>query len=176
MEEPEIETEDPLEQSAGRSAQSGVNRYAVSRDIVKYPSQRSIDTFRPLAESWHRFLGLASRKEEETKRKRALEPAEVSRPPPAMHPPLVPATAKQARAVGRMARERATRQALRMSGAGEIRYRSRQQEEALERIMDWTDSALAVVLPTGGGKTLLFTAPACLENPGVRSWWSRTDS
>ncbi|KAK3045834.1 hypothetical protein LTR09_012628 [Extremus antarcticus] len=33
--------------------------------------------------------------------------------------------------------------------------------------MNGTDSALTVVLPTGGGKTLLFTAPACLDRPGV---------
>jgi superfamily II DNA helicase RecQ len=54
-----------------------------------------------------------------------------------------------------------------MVEGAEIKYRSPQQEEALERIMDRIDSALAVVLPTGGGKTLLFTAPACLEDPGV---------
>jgi superfamily II DNA helicase RecQ len=33
--------------------------------------------------------------------------------------------------------------------------------------MDVTDSALVVVLPTGGGKTLLFTAVACLDDPGM---------
>ena len=63
--------------------------------------------------------------------------------------------------------ERAIKQALRMTDVEGIRYRSPQQEEALERIMAGTDSALAVVLPTGGGKTLLFTAPACLEDPRV---------
>ena len=54
-----------------------------------------------------------------------------------------------------------------MAEEGQIVYRSPQQEEALERIMNGTDSALTVVLPTGGGKTLLFTAPACLDRPGV---------
>jgi superfamily II DNA helicase RecQ len=38
---------------------------------------------------------------------------------------------------------------------------------ALNRIMDVTDSALVVVLPTGGGKTLLFTAVAYLDDPGM---------
>lgn len=62
---------------------------------------------------------------------------------------------------------RAVRKALRMAGGDAVRYRSPQQQEALARIMHGTDGALTVVLPTGGGKTLLFTAPACLENPGV---------
>jgi superfamily II DNA helicase RecQ len=33
--------------------------------------------------------------------------------------------------------------------------------------MDEVDTTLVVVLPTGGGKTLLFTAPACLVDPGM---------
>lgn len=44
-----------------------------------------------------------------------------------------------------------------------IRYRSKAQGEALRRIMDGGFNVLTVVLPTAGGKTLLFTAPACLE-------------
>jgi superfamily II DNA helicase RecQ len=48
-----------------------------------------------------------------------------------------------------------------------VAYKSPEQGEALERIMNSSDSALAVVLPTGGGKSLLFTAPACLEDPGI---------
>jgi hypothetical protein len=63
VEEPEMEGEDPLEISAGRGSVVGVNRYAVRSDIVRHLSQRNIDTLRPLSQSWHRFLGLQSRKE-----------------------------------------------------------------------------------------------------------------
>ncbi|KAG5920002.1 hypothetical protein E4U61_000340 [Claviceps capensis] len=62
VEEPEVETEDPLEMSAGRGSAVGVNRYAVRSGLVKHLSQRNIDTFRPLSQSWHSFLGLDSRK------------------------------------------------------------------------------------------------------------------
>jgi len=48
-----------------------------------------------------------------------------------------------------------------------VAYKSSEQGEALERIIKGSDPALTVVLPTGGGKLLLFTAPACLEDPGI---------
>jgi hypothetical protein len=62
VDEPEVESDDPLEISAGRGSAVGVNRYAVPSDIVKHLSEKNIQTFRPLSESWHRFLGLESRK------------------------------------------------------------------------------------------------------------------
>jgi hypothetical protein len=62
VDEPEVESDDPLEISAGRGSAIGVNRYAVPSDIVKHLSERNVQTFRPLSESWHRFLGLESRK------------------------------------------------------------------------------------------------------------------
>jgi superfamily II DNA or RNA helicase len=37
----------------------------------------------------------------------------------------------------------------------------------LYRIMDEVDTTLVVVLPTCGGKTLLFTAPAYLDDPDI---------
>jgi hypothetical protein len=62
VDEPEVESDDPLEISAGRGSAIGVNRYAVPSDIVKHLGERNIQMFRPLSESWHRFLGLESRK------------------------------------------------------------------------------------------------------------------
>jgi hypothetical protein len=64
-------------------------------------------------------------------------------------------------------RLRAVRRALGKPETAAITYRSVEQEMALNRIMDVTDSALVVVLPTRGGKTLLFTAVACLDDPGM---------
>jgi superfamily II DNA helicase RecQ len=60
IEEPEVDEDDPLEVSAGRGGEVGAKRYGVSLDIVKHLSSRSIDTFRPLCQKWHAFLGLAS--------------------------------------------------------------------------------------------------------------------
>ncbi|THX18980.1 hypothetical protein D6D12_10783, partial [Aureobasidium pullulans] len=60
VEAPELDTDDPLKMSAGRGGEIGGNRYGVSVDVVKYMNDRSINTFRPLSEKWHRFLGLDS--------------------------------------------------------------------------------------------------------------------
>ena len=82
--------------------------------------------------------------------------------------PLVASSAPPGRSiVGREERERAVRKALRMRQGCEIKYKSAEQEEALERIIDGSDPALIVVLPTSGGKTLLVTALACLDDAGV---------
>ncbi|KAG6094517.1 hypothetical protein E4U14_008454 [Claviceps sp. LM454 group G7] len=56
---------------------------------------------------------------------------------------------------------------IQFDSAVETAYKSPEQEQALERIMNNADPALVVVLPTGGGKSLLFTAPACLEYSGM---------
>lgn len=69
--------------------------------------------------------------------------------------------------VGTEQQEKAVRKALGLAETAVVAYKSPEQEEALERILNRLDSALAVVLPTGGGKSLLFTAPACLDDPGM---------
>lgn len=61
--------------------------------------------------------------------------------------------------------KRAMRKALRCD---DVSYRSEAQKEALQTIVAGEQATpLIVVLPTGGGKSLLFTAPACLDDPGV---------
>jgi len=60
VEAPEVDTDDPLEMSARRGGEIGASRYGVRVDVVKYMNDRSISTFRPLSEKWHKFLDLNS--------------------------------------------------------------------------------------------------------------------
>jgi Lhr-like helicase len=256
VDEPEVESDDPLEISAGRGSAIGVNRYAVPSDIVKHLSEKNIQTFRPLSESWHRFLGLESRKAgvdegctPPAKRSRTSlsdvmtpAPSEGIAPTPSRAPvsrmstssdcsitsvrslpaesfapatprtprtPATPTTASTASTsrswgsdsfcaspppflgrgidatlpprsptsppvapakYGRPSEEersRAVKKALGKPKNAVVTYRSVEQEVAMNRIMDDVDTTLVVVLPTGGGKSLLFTAPACLDDPGM---------
>jgi superfamily II DNA or RNA helicase len=50
----------------------------------------------------------------------------------------------------------------------DVSFRSEVQEEALRTIVSGEQATLlVVVLPTAGGKSLLFIAPAYLDDPGV---------
>lgn len=61
--------------------------------------------------------------------------------------------------------KKAMRKALRRE---DVSFRSEEQGEALRTIVSGEQTTpLIVVLPTGGGKSLLFMAPACLDDPGV---------
>ncbi|KAG5912695.1 hypothetical protein E4U61_000150, partial [Claviceps capensis] len=79
----------------------------------------------------------------------------------------VPSRQVQLKAPDSQQRDRAVRKALGLTDQAPVAYKSAEQEQALERIMNNADPALVVVLPTGGGKSLLFTAPACLECSGM---------
>jgi superfamily II DNA helicase RecQ len=51
-------------------------------------------------------------------------------------------------------------------GKQDVSFRSVEQEQALHAVLE-KQTPLIIVLPTGGGKSLLFTLPACVEETGV---------
>ena len=166
VKEAEIKEESALEISAGRTERIGVNQYGVSSDIIKHLSIQSVKTFRPLSKAWHQFLGIGG---VDNTRARELF--------------IVKAGQKHARGrsdalsmqlvlqkIGPGTREyraeqikRAMQQAL---GSNKVSFRSDKQKQGVEAVLTG-HTPLVIVLPIGGGKSLLFIAPAYLEDPGV---------
>lgn len=180
VEEPEVEVEDPLELSAARTEKMGVQRYGVPSDIIKHLSVRSMETFRPLSEAWHGFLGLSSDAEEEERTQQNPKPAERSkkrgREDPGTlcirsAPPKLARAYKKVSAANREVHKGVSTAEVKTAmqralGQEDVSFRSKEQELAMEAVLAG-QTPLVVVLPTGGGKSLLFTVPACLEDAGA---------
>ena len=63
--------------------------------------------------------------------------------------------------------EQAIRKAMQqVLGQEDVSFRSAEQELALHAVVD-RQTPLVVVLPTGGGKSLLFSVPACIDDARV---------
>lgn len=183
VEEPEVDDdgEDVLELQNARSTATGVGTYSVPMNIIKHLSVRSIDAFRPLSTMWHRFLGLAGNNGKEkvfTGGDSSSETAEWN----VVRREKRAGTANEhsnawRHNMGLVLRERwgsagseraeALRKAMQqVLGREEVNFRSFEQERAVNAVLD-RQTPLVVVLPTGGGKSLLFMLPAIVEEGGV---------
>jgi len=172
IEEPEVE-EDLLELQNSRTTFMGVNNYSVPVDIVKHLSVRSIEAFRPLSEMWHRFLGVDGTAFDVSRTRQLLPHKESTEMGTARlqnkrqcesSNVLAPAFKRvQEPDEYQESLYKAMQQAL---GTTIVEFRSSEQEQATRAVLQG-QTPLVVVLPTGGGKTFVFMAAACMEDPGV---------
>jgi superfamily II DNA helicase RecQ len=183
--------EDPIELQSGRTTAIGAVAYAVRADLVQGLSTRSIDVFRTLSHAWHTFLGFAQRDSKLAlllKRKQQLnsDSAEDSRPTlkrtriiqdhlAALASPTHKGVAREEQEKRKL--EDAVRQVLQIPQGTPVTYKSPEQKAALDAVVRGT-SPLIIVLPTGGGKTLLPVAAAVLDEAALQesptAWHSVT--
>ena len=149
------------------------NRYGVTMDILKRLTADSLEVFGQVSRRWHAFLGLDGL-DGRAGESSPGRPASGKRKAATEHPALVPSRRpKMARldkpGVGCEGDEpdqllrRALRAVLRDDSA---EFRTPQQEEAV-KLAAAKESPLVAVLPTGGGKSLVFMVPAMMAGAGV---------
>jgi superfamily II DNA helicase RecQ len=155
--------EDIVELQNSRTTSMGIGNYAVLIDIVKHLSVRSIDAFRPLSMLWHRFLGVDEEARERRQEERVEERLNI------IKRRLRDRSFETAlRPRDREVRVNTTRESdicramQRIFKTQDIGFRSVKQELAVHTILD-KQTPLVIILPTGGGKSLLFIVPGLIE-------------
>lgn len=176
----------PDDLAACHTSQTSAN-YGVTIDMLKRLTAESLEVFGQVSSRWHRFLGCDGQQQQRATgsqqptaysehRVIVNGPGSAKRrlisPPPSTPPPrkrakattLERLEADTAAAAGKGdIILRALRAVLRDNSA---QFRSSQQEEAI-RLAAAKQSPLVAVLPTGGGKSLIFIVPAMLTGAGV---------
>jgi superfamily II DNA helicase RecQ len=174
VEEAEVEEdgEDVMELQNSRTTRMGVGNYAVPIDIVKHLSVRSIEAFRPLSMLWHQFLGVDGKLRREGEEERPAQIGEDRRQEIRKRPledcgigTTLQRREKEQR-IYRTRDEDVSNAMRRIFKKQDVGFRSVEQELAVHAVLD-RQTPLVVVLPTGGGKSLLFMVAAMVETGGM---------
>ncbi|KAJ4220866.1 hypothetical protein NW757_014483 [Fusarium falciforme] len=171
--------EAPDNLAACHTGQTAAN-YGVTIDVLKRLTAKSLEIFGRVSHRWHKFLGYDAQQRLSTleppastssslKRKGKVEPIGEERfCPPRKRAKI--ASLKKLRASMAAVEDkkddmilRGLRAVLRDNAA---QFRSPKQEKAV-RLAAAKQSPLVAVLPTGGGKSLVFMVPAMLAGAGV---------
>jgi len=128
--------------------------YAMNAAMLSCLTFRSISKFRDVASRWHRFLRLNSQQRlDDCKRKGEILGHEV----------VLPDAKRCKLGTTEDDFERTLQEAMDAFIGPSSTFRSSEQREGLLAILQG-ESPLVVILPTGGGKSLLFMLPATLHD------------
>ncbi|KAF1928469.1 uncharacterized protein M421DRAFT_4949 [Didymella exigua CBS 183.55] len=166
--------EDVMELQNARTTVIRVGNYSVPINIIKHLSVRSIEAFRPLSAMWHCFLGL-DRKQAAPQRTWTGNIDPMRRAKKRGRSGINSDNddrnkddqGREAALLHRDKKEKAVCKAMQqVLGQQDVGFRSAEQELALHAVIDG-QTPLVVVLPTSGGKSLLFSVLACMDDARV---------
>jgi superfamily II DNA or RNA helicase len=145
----EPQEDDPHDAMANHGSAIAGQAYGIDRAMLRGLDIRSMAAFGGVADRWHQFLQLNSRK-----RQTDDSPIDTTRSTKRL------CVEQQ---VGTAGFERALQGAMDMFIGPGAEFRSPEQREGLLAVLQG-ESPLVVILPTGGGKSLLFMLPATLPD------------
>jgi superfamily II DNA helicase RecQ len=157
----EEQYEIPDDLAASHTGQTAAN-YGVTIDVLKRLTADSLEIFGQVSHRWHKFLELVEQPSSQPalKRKGAADVRELT---PLKRPKVLHLEKPNSEASKDQLILQALRTVLRDDHA---QFRTAQQEEAV-RLAAAKETPLVVILPTGGGKSLIFMVPAMLSGSGV---------
>jgi superfamily II DNA helicase RecQ len=139
---------------AAHSSHTADLMYGLNVTMLRSLSARTVNAFRDVTSRWHQFLGVCDKEILKTKKK--VHKASQSRPLPESkrlcirnEDPCLLLEPTLKRLLGPHAA-----------------FQSKKQKEALVAILSG-QGPLVIILPTGGGKSLLFQLPASIPGAGV---------